>query len=76
MYSVRKKKIAKKPANAISWVASEKPSPLIRKIDGGASGLRWRCSLTTDAASSAIAAASSPIVRAAPHPTVGACTSA
>ena len=30
-----------------------RPGPLIRKIDSGSSGLRWRCSLTTNAASRA-----------------------
>ena len=59
------------PAKAISWVTLAAPRPLIRKIESGASGLRWRCSLTTNAASSASAPASSPIVRAAPHPIVG-----
>ena len=56
MYSVRKKKIVKKPAVAISCVASANPSPLILKISSGASGLRWRSSLTTNAASRASAA--------------------
>ena len=46
----------------------------MRKIDSGASGFFVRCSLITKAASSASAPASSPIVRAVPHPTVGAFT--
>ena len=76
MYSVRKKNIARKPAIAVSCVMSEKPSPLMRKIDSGASGLRWRSSLTTNPTSSASAAVSSPIVRALPQPIVDAFTSA
>ena len=71
MYSVRKKNIAKKPANAISWVASAAASPLTRKIENGNSGLRLRRSLTTNAASSTAAAASSPIVCACAPADVG-----
>jgi 3-hydroxyisobutyrate dehydrogenase-like beta-hydroxyacid dehydrogenase len=50
-------------------------SPLMRNTDNGRSGLAWRCSLTRNALRSAIAAASATIVRVAPQPTAGACTS-
>ena len=53
MYRVRKKNIDRKPAKPTSWVTSAAASPLIRKIDSGTSGLRLRCSLTTNATSSA-----------------------
>jgi len=66
MYRVRKKNIARKPAIAVSWVMLEKPRPLMRKIDSGASGLRWRSALITNPTSSASAAAIAPIVRALP----------
>jgi hypothetical protein len=75
MYSVRKKNRARNPMNATSWVTFEKPRPLIRKIDSGASGSRCRSSLNTNRASSTTAPASSAIVRAVPQPADGACTS-
>ena len=71
MYRVRKKNIARKPANAISCVASAAASPLMRKIDSGSSGFLLRRSLTTNAASSASAPASSAIVRAAAPALIG-----
>ena len=47
------------PANATSCVVSAAARPLTRKIDSGSSGLRLRCSLTTNAASSTSAPVSS-----------------
>jgi len=64
------------PAMPMSCVMSAAASPLTRKIDSGSSGFLLRCSLTTNAASSAAAPASSPMVRAEPQPTAGARTSA
>ena len=57
------------------WVMSAYASPLMRKIDSGASGFFARCSLITKAVSSATAPVSPPIVRTVPQPTSGALTS-
>jgi hypothetical protein len=76
MYRVRKKNSETKPAKAIIWVASAAASPLMRKIEKGNSGSRWRSSVSTKAASTTAAVASSAIVRPAPQPWLGAFTSA
>ena len=44
MQSVKEKDSPRNPAKAVSRVTLEKPRPLMRKIERGASGFRWRSS--------------------------------
>ena len=55
----------------MTCVASAAPSPFIRKMDRGKSGLGCFCSLTMKARSKTAAPASPPIVRTFPQPTSG-----
>ena len=76
MYSEMKKNIENSEAPVSTPTTLAPVSVRMRKIENGTSGAAERRSIATNAASSATAAASRPIVWPEPQPASGASTSA